>query len=92
MNRWTYGKDLTEADQQFVVWHYVHRYTKDHKPAWARKDWKDGKPYPVQFHSDQDWLNHTRFRTRQDGRLDQRVSVCQSVPTWPNGNPEKETT
>ena len=83
------GAQLCTADQQHVLAAYVHRFTRDHKPAWASNGntWKDGQPYPVQFASDADWLAHTRFAVRGDGRLDQRGHWCESSPTWPD-NPE----
>lgn len=81
------GTDLRPYDKQAVLRMFVHRYTGDHKPAWADREWKDGKPYPVQFSDDQDWLANTSFAVRQDGYLDQRCKHCHSRPTWPN-NPE----
>jgi hypothetical protein len=81
------GTELTREDQRHVLSAFVHRFTGDHKPAWSNKEWKDGKPYPVQFASDAEWLANTDFAVRKDGRLDQRVKFCYSNPTWPN-NPE----
>lgn len=81
------GSELRPEDQQHVLAAYVHRFTGEHKPSWANRDWKDGKPYPVQFASDRDWLEHTFFSVRQNGRLDRRVRTCTSNPTWPEGNP-----
>jgi len=40
----------------------------------------------VQFADDQDWLEHTLFHVRKDGRLDKRYDCCESHPTWPDGN------
>lgn len=85
--RYVLGSALQYVDQVYVLSAYVHRFTREHKPDWTRKPWKDGKPYPVQFDSDADWLAHTRFAVRRDGRLDQRVKACQSNATWPD-NPE----
>lgn len=91
--KWTKGTDLYHVDRLAVLNSFVHRYTGDHKPQWAQKEWKDGKPYPLHFASDEEWLTHTEFRTRNDGRLDGRAKFCLSRPTFPN-NPEarKETT
>ena len=80
------GTALTAEDRHHVLAAYVHRYTRDHKPAWAHAD-RDGIPYPVQFASDQDWLTNTLFAVRKNGRLDQRARSCLSSPTWPD-NPE----
>jgi hypothetical protein len=81
------GTELDYVDQKHVLAAYVHRFTGQHKPDWASKEWKDGKPYPVQFKDDGDWLANTLFTVKENGRLDRRVSECQSYPTWPN-NPE----
>lgn len=81
------GTELHPDDQRHVLSAYVHRHTREHKPEWARKEWKDGKPYPVQFASDADWLAHTRFAVTTKGRLHHGVHECESSPTWPD-NPE----
>lgn len=81
------GTELSQEDQRYVLSAYVYRYTRDHKPAWANAEWKDGKPYPVQFRSDAEWLANSRFAVLKDGRLDRSVRECHSHPTWPD-NPE----
>lgn len=81
------GNALTREDQCRVLAAYVHRFTGNHVPAWARKPRPDGKRYPLQFANDDDWLRHTLFVIRSDGRLDDRVRQCHSRPTWPH-NPE----
>lgn len=78
------GTMLTEADQKHVLAAYVYRHTRDHVPAWAR-----GLREPVQFGSDREWLEHTDFAVRKDGRLDARVTGCLSYPTWPDGRPAR---
>lgn len=83
----TLGSKLHPQDQRHVLSAYVHRFTRDHKPSWAIKPRPDGSAYPVQFASDSDWLDHTLFSTRNDGRLDARAEACCSSPTWPD-NPE----
>jgi hypothetical protein len=80
------GDQLTAEDQKDVLAAYVHRHTREHRPAWANKLW-NGKPYPVQFASDAEWLANTLFAVRRNGRLDQRARSCESHPTWPD-NPE----
>lgn len=82
----TLGSLLRPEQQREALARFVHRFTKDHKPEWASGEWKDGKPYPVQFASDADWLSHTIFRTNKDGTLRERAD-CESHPTWPD-NPE----
>ena len=81
------GNQLSAIDQQTVLRSYNHRYTGDHKPDWSYKSRPDGSPYPVQFASDADWLANTLFVVTDSGRLDERVTHCQSSPTWPD-NPE----
>ena len=79
------GTELTIEDQKTVLRSYVHRYTGDRRPEWACKPRPDGSPYQAQFRDDADWLEHTTFAVRKDGRLDRRVRRCESHPTWPNG-------
>jgi hypothetical protein len=86
-NKTLTGSQLCADDQRHVLAAYSHRFTREHRPDWARKEWKDGKPYPVQFDSDADWLAHTRFAVRKNGRLDPKSNECHSLPTWPD-NPE----
>lgn len=81
------GSELSELDRRYVLAAFVHRFTRDHRPQWARKPRRDGSRYPVQFASDTDWLAHTRFQTTGYGAIDKRVSECRSSPTWPDGIP-----
>lgn len=81
------GSELSAADQRYVLAAFVHRFTRDHKPAWARKPRADGTAYPVQFASDADWLAHTRFVVTKTGRASRSACECQSSPTWPDGRP-----
>jgi len=87
--KWTkLGSDLSDYDKRHVLVAFVHRYTGQHTPDWARVGtWKDGQPYPVQFKDDAEWLANTRFAVLKSGDLDTRFSECESSPTWPN-NPE----
>lgn len=82
------GSELHPDDQRFVLSAYVHRYTKEHKPTWANIPRPDGLPYKPQFASDRDWLEHTEFQVRKNGRLDHRTHECYSRPTWPDGDGE----
>lgn len=81
------GSELSVALQREACAGYVHRYTGDHVPAWARKEWKDGQPYPLQFRDDADWLANTEFPITKAGQLAKQPGDCFSRPTWPN-NPE----
>lgn len=82
------GSELFPADRAYVLAAYCHRFTGNHRPAWASQPWKaDGTPYPLQFASDAEWLANTRFAVGAHGDLDRRSKECLSSPTWPN-NPE----
>lgn len=85
------GSELSAQDRAYVLTAYVHRFTRQHRPDWARKPMPSGKPYPAQFDSDAEWLANTRFAVRQNGRLDRRHGSCESMPTWPD-NPELRPT
>jgi len=82
-----FGTQLTKDDQSLALAQFVHRYTIKHVPEWALRARRhpDGLAYKPQFADDQDWLAHTRFQVRKDGRLDKRVHQCYSQPTWPEG-------
>ena len=76
---------LEQAQAQFV-----HRYTLEHVPAWARKPFAaDGYPrfgqYPApQYRTDRDWYENTVFPG--EGSLSKRSRYCESNnPSWPLG-------
>lgn len=87
MTVYVLGTDMPYPAQQEALRRFVHRYTGDNKPEWARGEWKDGKPYPLQFADDREWLANTRFAVTKRGTLSKAVRCCESSPTWPN-NPE----
>lgn len=69
---------------------YLHRFTRDHRPLWARKPMPNGDAYQVQFASDAEWLANTLFpvTVRKDGSLgDHTRGHSQSFATWPDGVP-----
>lgn len=82
-----FGSQLSEATQRAAKAMYVHRFTGEHRPEWAKRPMPNGKPYPLQFADDAEWLANTEFEVTQAGRLDRRYTYCHSHPTWPN-NPE----
>lgn len=89
-DRMVRGAKLVPEDQASVLGMYVHRYTGDHRPKWVEL-WGGSTPKPpLQFKSDREWLAHSWFVVRKDGRLDRRVKSCLSEPTWPE-NPELKT-
>lgn len=82
--RWAKGSALPARTQRDCLARFVHRFTAEHRPAWAMALRPNGQAYQVQFASDADWLAHTLFAVTQDNRLDERVKHCESNPTWPN--------
>ena len=78
------GSQLSPAEQHKALNSFVHRYTRDHVPQWVVRGRAVGKVYSVEFNSDQDWLEHTLFLTRDDGQLSRRHRHCESSPTWPD--------
>lgn len=81
------GSQLRIEVQNEAKRRFTHRFTAEHKPAWANKPMPNGNAYPVQFASDADWLENTTFVVNKDGTLSKKSRSCNSVPTWPN-NPE----
>lgn len=81
------GSVLSGRLQYQVTSMFVNRFTGTHKPEWSSQPWKDGKPYPLQFKDDWDWLCNTFFEITKQGEIDKRTKFCESNPTWPN-NPE----
>lgn len=83
------GSELCAQDQEDARRAFVHRYTAEHTPEWAKNapKGKGEAQYSVQFKSDRDWLENTLFEVNRDGRLRRSATMCLSSPTWPN-NPE----
>lgn len=75
------GSDLTPLEKKIVLARFVHRFTVEHVPAWAKEE---GTNYRIQFSSDADWLEHTEFVVTKSGKLDRRAKQCFSCPTWPS--------
>jgi hypothetical protein len=63
---------------------YVHRFTMEHVPAWARQPVEPGKFYAPQFRSDREWYEHTTF-PGDAGHLGDRNHCFTSGQTWPLG-------
>lgn len=76
------GAEMNLCLQQQAKAQFVHRYTGEHKPIWAREP-----NTPVQFKDDSDWLAHTWFWITKKGELARSHKHCESYPTWPY-NPE----
>ena len=78
---WLLGSDMTAELKRQALRHYVNRYTRDHKPDWVLKDPR--KQVPVQFSSDQEWLDCTWFPVTRRNALG--PDPCRSTPTYPDG-------
>lgn len=79
------GSELLPLDQSHALSRFVHRFTREHVPAWTQR--ADCRSCPVQFASDADWLANTEFAIDRHGALKSDVPDCASRPTWPD-NPE----
>jgi len=75
---WQFGNCLNTQDRAEVLRSYVHRFTREHVPAWSRQPMPNGQAYQPQYESDAQWLACTQFRVRRDGRLDKRARSCMS--------------
>ena len=90
--RMLYGNQLPGSQRQAALSAYVHRYTAEHVPAWARQAAPNGRHYAPQYRTDSEWLSKTRFPIAEDRngiRLKSgqfRNSDCESSdPSWPYG-------
>ena len=84
--KWETGNNLCTEDQKYVLSAYCHRFTKEHKPAWANTPRENGQPYRPQYKTDAEWLASTTFRVKANGRVDRHARYCESNnPTWPDG-------
>lgn len=68
---------------------YVHRFTMEHVPAWARQQREDGSYYAPQYRSDQEWYDNTTFPGERGGRFTappKGARYCETRnQTWPLG-------
>lgn len=64
---------------------YVHRYTMEHVPAWARTAAPNGKYYAPQFRTDREWYEHTEFPPHRFSMGKRDTSCYTSGQTWPLG-------
>lgn len=65
---------------------YVHRFTLEHVPAWARLPFKDGRFPAPQYASDWEWFTNTQFPPNNPFARSKRDTFCYSNnQTWPLG-------
>lgn len=72
-------KSFDDAKQQ-----YVHRFTMEHVPSWAKDPTDDGRFYAPQFASDKEWYEHTTF-PGEPGHKGGLTDCYTSGMTWPLG-------
>ena len=87
IHRTTLGTDLNQMDRSDAIHLFTNRYTREFFPMWAAKERATTATWPVQFLTDQEWLENTLFHVAPSGSLDKRHRECDSTPTWPD-NPE----
>lgn len=63
---------------------YVHRYTLEHVPAWARSPRDDGTFYAPQYRTDREWYDSTLF-PGEPGHIGDRNHCYSTKETWPLG-------
>jgi hypothetical protein len=69
------GSQLEQSEQSKALACFVHRFTAEHVPQWVQHSNKKPICY---FASDADWLNHTLFWIRNDGKLSEKHRYCES--------------
>lgn len=61
---------------------YVHRFTMEHVPQWARAQREDGTYYAPQFRSDREWYENTLFPPHE---MCHKTDSYTTGQTWPLG-------
>ena len=56
-----HGKKLNPEQHKKVLNAYVHRYTGEHKPAWAKKTMPNGEACKPTHKTDKDWVHDHAF-------------------------------
>lgn len=62
---------------------YVHRFTCEHIPGWARKPRADGRYYAPHYRSDREWYDNTLFHGESE--MAGRKHCYSTGQTWPLG-------
>ena len=63
---------------------YVHRFTMEHVPQWAKRPMNDGRYYAPQFRTDAEWYANTRF-PGEPGHLGGKNECTTLNQTFPLG-------
>lgn len=65
---------------------YIHRFTMEHIPEWAKEQGPDGKFYAPQYRTDQEWYDNTKFPPHNPhARSAKDTSAWSTGQTWPLG-------
>jgi len=66
---------------------YVHRFTMEHVPQWARMQREDGTYYAPQYQSDREWYDNTVFPGELLHPMGKKHNghCYSSEPSWPLG-------
>ena len=68
---------------------YVHRYTMEHVPNWAKRQAPNGKYYAPQYTTDKEWFDNTQFydpAIPDCKQLAEKNSCYSSGQSWPLGH------
>lgn len=64
---------------------YVHRFTMEHVPAWAKEKRSDGTYYAPHYKNDKEWYDNTLFPPHKFTMSKKDTSChCENL-TWPLG-------
>jgi hypothetical protein len=64
---------------------YVHRYTLQHIPQWAKSPMPNGKYCAPQYLTDQEWYDNTLFPPHALSMSKKDTSCYSNGQTWPLG-------
>lgn len=62
---------------------YVHRFTMEHVPQWAKTQTAAGSFYAPQFSTDKEWYDNTKFPS--EPKLTIGSDCYTTGQTWPMG-------
>lgn len=73
------GENLTAAQVKQVKAAFVHRFTGEHVPAWAKQPRPDGTAYEPMYATDADWIADKAFYVHKDGQIASTPHHCEPV-------------
>jgi hypothetical protein len=78
MEKLVNGSKLSPSARKQALAAFVHRYTGEHKPAWASLPMPNGKAYACFFKNDEEWLAASEFYVTKDGNLSGNHKHCET--------------